>query len=329
MQPDRIILREAAEWLATLHSGDACEEDLAGCRRWRQQDDRHEQAYRKVESLWQRFETLSSEEGASATVNTVLNGERRRHRLRNSGALAVVAAAFLGIGSFTSTLPSTDLLADYHSGVGELQRITLPDGSALLLNTDSAVDLAFTAHERRVKLRHGELWVDVTADASRPFVVDTESGTARALGTSYAVRSDREADMQVIVTESLVEVCADATPGQCVQTVAGEAAQLYDGALSGPQKIDALAATAWTRRRLAVNNQPLPEVLAELNRYRRGYLYYDDDALAGLSVSGVFSLDDTDRALSTLADYLPIKVQRITPWFVSVKADSQPVISAQ
>lgn len=330
MQPDRIVLREAAEWLATLQSGDAREEDYAGCRRWREQDARHEQAYRKVESLWQRFDGLNEEDAAATTVNAVLAGERRRHRLRNSGVLAVLFTALVGLGTFTDTLPGRHMLADYHSGVGELRRIDLPDGSELLLNTDSAVDLAYSDGERRVHLRQGELWVDVSPDANRPFVVDTESGTARALGTSYAVRTEDNAGMQVVVTESRVEVCAGAASRQCVQTVAGQSARIGDGALSGPQAIDALTATAWTRRRLAVDNQPLAEVLAELNRYRRGYLHYDAAALAGVSVSGVFSLDDTDRALDTLAAYLPIRVQRVSPWFVSVRrADTGDVITSQ
>ena len=41
-------------------------------------------------------------------------------------------------------------------------------------------------------------------------------------------------------------------------------------------------------------------------------------AAGGLPVSGHFPLDDTDAALDSLQDLMPIQVRRFTPWFVSI-----------
>jgi transmembrane sensor len=41
-------------------------------------------------------------------------------------------------------------------------------------------------------------------------------------------------------------------------------------------------------------------------------------AAGGLPVSGHFPLDDTNAALATLEDMMPISVRRFTPWFVSI-----------
>jgi len=46
---------------------------------------------------------------------------------------------------------------------------------------------------------------------------------------------------------------------------------------------------------------------------------FDEQALQGLRVSGVFRLDDTDAALATLADNLPINVEHFTDLLVVVK----------
>ncbi|MBW6154852.1 FecR domain-containing protein, partial [Pseudomonas aeruginosa] len=85
--------------------------------------------------------------------------------------------------------PLRDWLADQRTGVGEQRRLTLPDGSLLTLNTDSAVDLAFDASQRLVRLLRGEIFVDSRADP-RPFRVATaearlHAGAARFNAVSY------------------------------------------------------------------------------------------------------------------------------------------------
>jgi transmembrane sensor len=76
---------------------------------------------------------------------------------------------------------------------------------------------------------------------------------------------------------------------------------------------------AWTRGLLKVNDQPLSEVLQTLASYRPGMVRFDPQALRELRVSGVFKLDDTAAALSTLADNLPIQVEYFTDLLVVIK----------
>ena len=68
------------------------------------------------------------------------------------------------------------------------------------------------------------------------------------------------------------------------------------------------SASAWTRGWLAVDDRPLPEVLAELSRYRKTPIGYDTQPLINLRVSGYFPLSDPDRALGSIANSLPITV---------------------
>ena len=51
--------------------------------------------------------------------------------------------------------------------------------SRLRLNANSAVDLRFDDRQRLLILRHGELVIEVAADAGRPFCVRTAEGEIR------------------------------------------------------------------------------------------------------------------------------------------------------
>ncbi|MDZ3994983.1 Protein FecR [Pseudomonas sp. Teo4] len=78
-------------------------------------------------------------------------------------------------------------------------------------------------------------------------------------------------------------------------------------------------ADAWTRGMLVVDNVRLADLLAELGQYRNGHLGVDDE-VANLRVTGSFPLNDTDLALASLVPALPVKIERHTPWWVTVKA---------
>ena len=319
-EDQRRLLGEAAEWLATLHSGEVSDSERRRCEDWRQAHPDHERAFRRMETLWGRFDGLESDANgaATSTLKAVLGtGQRPRLRGVGGGGSALVAVLLLGgVALLAGGVPApADWLADYHSPTGVQRRVALPDGSELILNTNTAVDLDYRDDERRVVLRHGELLARVAPDPARPFVVQSAAGTARALGTRYTVRA-REQGMDVVVTESSVEVCGPPVSpparSRCTATPEGHGIQVRDGRPGVARPVDTAVATAWVRHRLVADDRPLNEVLAELARYRGGLLRYDDKALAAIRVSGVFPLDNTDQALALLAAHAPIRVRHFS-----------------
>ena len=70
---------------------------------------------------------------------------------------------------------------------------------------------------------------------------------------------------------------------------------------------------------LAARNWRLADLVAELARYRRGFLRCDP-AVAELRVSGAFPVNDTDAGLRLLEKTLPVRIHRITPYWVTVAA---------
>jgi transmembrane sensor len=317
-EPTRQMVEQAALWHAQRQSGEA---DGAALEAWRRADPAHETAWQRTAALWQRFDGLGAAPARAALEAAASRGTRNRGR---AGRLAGGTAAALAIawcGWQAAAMP--DLLADRRSGLGETLHIALPDGSRLALDSLSAVDVRYGAHERRIVLRSGALLAEVAKDPGRPFVVETAQGTARALGTRFVVarRDGAQADAVVTVVESSVRACA--APGEsapaCVDLAAGERVRLGAQGLAPVERIDADAAAARFEGQLVADNLPLAEVLAELGARRRGQLRFDAGDLAQVRVSGVLPLADTDRALEILAATLPIRVRRFTPWWVVVE----------
>ena len=79
-----------------------------------------------------------------------------------------------------------------------------------------------------------------------------------------------------------------------------------------------LRADAWAEGIIEADDAQLGAVLDGLATHRHGWLLFDGD-VAALRVSGVFRLDDTDRALAALERVLPIEIDRITGWVVRVR----------
>ena len=220
----------------------------------------------------------------------------------------------LGIAS--QHVPWQQWTADQRTAVGEQKNLQLPDGTQLLLNTQSAVDIAFNLHERRVMLLEGEVLISTAKDPGiRPFIVETPQGIARALGTRFCVRING-ARSQVSVLEGLVEL----TPQLLQQSTtlkAGERQSFKLNRLDPLERFDT-SALAWDKGMLLANNMRLDELLGELSRYRPGMLRCHED-VAALRVSGAFSLRDTDASLRLLSDTLPLNINSLTRYWLSVE----------
>ena len=78
--------------------------------------------------------------------------------------------------------------ASYHTAIGGLLDVPLPDGSVITLSSDSRILVTLSRSERRIDLQQGEAFFKVAKDSSRPFVVSAGDRRAIAVGTRYDVR---------------------------------------------------------------------------------------------------------------------------------------------
>lgn len=320
LQPDPEVVRAAAQWMARLWSDQATADDAAACSHWRSQRQEHELAWQRMQAVGQRFSTLP--DAAAGQALKAAPEQMQRMRRKN---LKILGAVLL-TGGLAAVLRRSQtwqaVSADYASAVGQVRTVLLPDGTQLVLNTNSAVDVLYTATARRVILHFGEIMVTTGHEdrlPSRPFTVLTRDGELTPLGTRFAVRQ-YEHGSSVAVFEGAVEVrtrrAADADGVIALRVDAGQQAEFSSQALGAAAPLDGNAGN-WVRGLLHAEQMPLTELLAELGRYRHGVLHCAPE-LAALRVSGVFSVSDTDRALSSLTLGLPVQLRYRTRYWVSV-----------
>lgn len=312
--PDRAadaVLREAAEWFATLQADDAGEPERQRWRQWLAADPCHAQAWKRVEAVGRQFDQFAPQLHQAA-ARQALSSQHRRSHLK-----------LLGVAAGTGLLAWAGLreqgwqrwTADLATGVGERREARLPDGSQLWLNTDSIVRLAFDDRQRQVQLLRGELRID-TASGPHPFVVELVFGWVRPVGTRFSVHQD-DAGASVAVFEGAVRI-QPRRHAQDALLPAGQQ-QRFDTQSLGASEPALPHRDAWTRGMLVADGMRLDDLAAELSRHRRGHLACAPQ-VAALRVVGAYPLDQPEQIWQALERSLPVRVFRPMPWWVRIEA---------
>ena len=313
------ISEQAIDWMVSLRAGkpDAALQERFNA--WLAMDPAHARAWATLqERLGGSFNTIRALDrrlpGQANEARQLLlqpHGSRRDALRVIAGLGLLGGGAWLGIRS-----PLGDsLLADLHTGRGQRQDFTLADGSRLSLNANSAVDLRFDDKQRLVILRHGELVIQVAADPLRPLRVRTAQGEIRALGTRFLVAQEQDATRVVVLQHSIEARLFD---GTTLDLQEGQSALLYAGNIA-PVAGDQRHRADWLSGRLNVLDDPLEQVVDALRPYSRGFVRVAPE-VRGLRVQGVFPLNDPDRVFTALAETLPIRVDRYSPWLTLIRA---------
>ena len=336
-------IQAAANWHVVMHSGEVTATESNAFKQWYQQAENAD-AYDKFTDIWARFAPAIATP-ARAAVNDTLTNNKRNHAF--SAAAKAMASCFVvvAISSYllTNTLVGKVLFADHFALSGQLTTITLNDNSQIQLSPFSAVNIHYNRDNRGIELISGRVIIDVAKDINRPLTITSQHGSARALGTQFSV-TDLGDYSQVSVYESKVEVCAlanvsnlnlskesrskesipkgnstvEKTLYQCQQLSAGQNSKVTAKGVEKPQAANKGWQINLSQQTLVVDDQPLLNVLAELQAQHFGYIKINKPALQNIRVSGVFPLNDVNHALTVLSATLPIKVNSYSPLLITV-----------
>lgn len=299
----------AAQWYALLQSGVATDSDRAAWNEWLLADPAHPQAWQRMAAVGEQMSRVPG-----ALASPALRGADRSRRQVLRSVVVLASAGSLGWLGWRSET-TRNLFADFRTAVGERQEFRLADGSSLLLNTDTSVNLRFDGHQRVLELLWGEMLVTTAVDPLlRPFKVVTRHGEVLALGTRFIVRSGNQGG-EVAVLEKAVEVTSSGG-GSKVRLEAGQSLSFNPASLGTVRRNDA-STGAWQRGSIIAINRPLAELLADLSRYRTGVLRCDP-RIANLKVSGAFPIDNTDLALAALESGFSLRISRFSRYWVNV-----------
>ncbi|RKP53279.1 DUF4880 domain-containing protein [Pararobbsia silviterrae] len=317
------IADAAAEWLTLLMSGEATDEERRRWQAWRGAHADHERAWLHIESVMGRLKFMEPQ----AAYKTLSPYSDLKSPVRRKALNLLLWGGVIGAGGLLASHTRTweTVAADYRTGTGERRTVMLDDGTRIVLNTATAIDVRFDARQRLVRLAAGEVLavtghpvVGGVADP-RPFIIATREGRIRALGTRFTVRQDK-GRTDVAVLESAVEITTDDAQAQLAVLHAGERTTFTRETIDAAQPASEQDA-AWTRGQIVADNMRLADFLADLARYRPGIVRCEA-SVADLRLSGVFPLNDPDRILATLPTVLPVQVRLRTRYWVTVEAAS-------
>ncbi len=268
---------------------------------------------------WQRVSHLSDEMAAlpkDLSRRTLDGGQRQRVSRRNHLKLLGLLAVGGSLGwAAREPLGLPKLLADSSTATGERRQWQGSDGSRIQLNTASAIDLRYSAAQRRLELIHGEVSLDSNPNDNRPFRIDTRVGPLTTLGSQLLLRENSQG---LLLSVRRGEVTLFPSSASARQIEQGETLQV--GANGSIHAVTLHSDPwGWTDGVLSVQQMPLAEFVAELGRYRPGLLRCAPE-VASLKVSGTFQLADTEQVLQLLTRSLPVRVDYRTRFWVNVGA---------
>ncbi|KAF1028513.1 MAG: Protein FecR [Pseudomonas sp.] len=306
------VLDAAIAWQLSLDSGDGSAVAQEEFAKWLASSEEHARAWRQLGMLDQRFSVAAGPARAALLQPRV--GIRKRVRTLGSGLASVVLVCGLALFVGQRYLPINYWLADQRTATGEQRELKLADGTVINLNTHSAIDVRFDDKRRLIVLREGEILIQTGHGDARPFIVETREGDLRALGTRFIVKREDDGT-RLSVLQSAVAARPETLKDEQVFKE-GQQVLMHSNGL-GPALAVAPGTDAWTRGMLVVDNARLGDVVAELARYRTGYLGVDKQ-VADLRITGSFPLHDTTLALNALLPTLPVQIQQHTPWWITV-----------
>lgn len=234
-----------------------------------------------------------------------------------TGAIAVIALT-IGLGWWSYqredriAAVSVDSL-DYATAVGERSTIDLPDGSVMVLNTDSSVAVIYTQDERSVRLIRGQALFTVAHGQTAPFRVYAGNRTITAVGTVFDVRLQGER-VQVAMLEGTVRVeTPRSTPSSTENSETLSAGETLTAGPLEPVRVklaNVQQLASWRSGLLTFEDTPLVDAIAEINRYTTRPLSLAETATGNYRVSGTFRVGDSERFARTMTELFPVDLQR-------------------
>lgn len=306
-QPEEEARLESAEaWFARMRAGPLPPAEEDALQRWLEQDERNADELDCLFRIWNDMDAVRADPAvlamraqARARARTVSKARWQRALVAAVGACAVGLAVFAVVQSTRQNAPPVvkEHAVEYETRVGQKSTVTLPDGTLVVLDTDTAIQVWSASQARRVRLLRGRAFFDVARDPSRPFSVSAGSNTVTALGTEFDVQLTGAA-MAVTLLSGRLHVLGATGSGSAgeksLEMNAGERLIAPADGLWTVRKASAEVDTGWLRGRLVFDEETLGNIAAALNRYSTRKIVIPDPQIANRRLSAVLMAGDVD-----------------------------------
>ena len=316
----------AADWLVGEVSRPLTSEQRLELGKWLS-DPENQQSYDSVRDTWDLMDELVDSSELDELRSAKPEIARPIEVAKPFWPWAIAATILLAVGLASIMVPQMGAIS-YTTQLGEIRMVELQDGTVVHLDTDTRIDVVFNDDSRHILLSNGRALFDVARDVNRPFRVSVGEVQVTALGTIFDVYR-RNYGTEVAVVEGRVNV-RRAIIDPAFQSNAASSRDLVRGELASVrgnldtidvQPVDIQSVLVWTTGKIELDLTPLPDAIAEFNRYSKHKMRLADAELANIRVSGLFDHSETEAFRASLAQSAPVVTFRT--------ADGTIVISAK
>ena len=354
---------EAAHWFVRLQSEDMERSEREQFVDWLRESHIHiaemlrvAQVHGALEQFdrWARISTGPETDGATVVQLPSppdkdspprLEGEGPRARLPRSRRMRLFAVA----ATLATLFVTTSIVVPKIRGQvieterGERREVVLNDGSVVQVDPQTRLRVKYVDAVRRVFLEHGRAVFHVAKNANRPFLVQADGTTVRAVGTAFGVERQpqgivvtvAEGRVAVVPTTAVIDYGLASKPeniqpqplsskktgpaqrevaapgeGPLFLTANQQVTVRRSGSAEPVREVDSQRELAWAEGRLIFHNDDVGKVIAQFNRYNRVQLSVTDSALASRPVSGVFNASEPEAFIEFLQTVVPVDIAR-------------------
>ena len=202
---------------------------------------------------------------------------------------------------------------EFQTTAGQMETISLPDGSEVTLNANSTLRFAeeWENDQSRKVWLDGEAFFSVSdapAVGGPKFIVHTDKGDISVLGTEFNV-NEHQQRLEVVLVEGKVNI---KTANSFLQLIPGQRAWLNSDGDLELEKVDMEPYVAWKNGRLMFREMPISRVVDRLNDDFGIILNVPDDALLNKHVSANMKSGDPYALIEALAALYQLNLRSST-----------------
>lgn len=217
--------------------------------------------------------------------------------------IGLIIGSLLVVNKVSSTYQSQDL-QHVQTPYGVKTTITLPDGSAVCINSGTNISYPGTFGDSRNLKLVGEAYFDVQK-SKKPFVVSTRFGDVTVHGTSFNVKAYPDEEyFEVTLVEGSVGV-RKSNDKQSIRLKPGQHAYLENNTLK-VKNAETKYYTSWKEGKMIFNREPFPNFIRKLERWYNIDIKYADPKLNELWYSGTIEMETISEVMDLISKAAPI-----------------------
>ncbi|MGH8452076.1 FecR family protein [Pseudomonas sp.] len=310
------ITDAAAHWCMRLHASDCMSAEREAFAQWHDAHPLHAFEYAAMLEIWDVADHLPRNEPTAVVVPF-----KPRSRLRTYAVAAAISLVALPLAAFTGWeagwLPSA---YEHYDATHGLRQVTLSDGSQVELNLGTELVYTHYKDQRRVTLKKGEAFFNVSHDSAHPFIVRAGEGQVRVTGTQFNVWK-YEDQVRVMLLEGSVQISSDKVHGSVPLTPGMQASYQPGDATPRVQAITPNdTALAWRQGKLILDNLALTDALPLINRYLSKPVMLADANTGAIRIGGIYNINEVNNLIPSLPKVLPV--------YLTQNVDGNPVLNS-